>query len=100
MTVRDGRDWLHKYAASNELHTLPDEPVYAYPSEVAIEADGLWFKYEKELPDVVKGLSLTVKKGEFLALLGGNGTGKTTSLKLLAGILKPYRGEVKLRGSV
>ena len=47
------------------------------------------FKYEKELPDVVKGLSLTVRRGEFLALLGGNGTGKTTSLKLLSGLQKP-----------
>ena len=38
-----------------------------------------WFKYDKDLPDVVKGLSLELHKGEFLALLGGNGTGKTTS---------------------
>ena len=71
-----------------------------YPDEPAITAEGLWFKYEKELPDVVKGLSLTVRRGEFLALLGGNGTGKTTSLKLLSGLQKPYRGEVKLVGRV
>ena len=38
---------------------------------------------------MVKGLSLTVRRGEFLALLGGNGTGKTTSLKLLSGLQKP-----------
>ena len=49
---------------------------------------------------MVKGLSLTVRRGEFLALLGGNGTGKTTSLKLLSGLQKPYRGEVRLAGSV
>lgn len=48
----------------------------------------LWFKYEKDLPDVVKGLSLDLHKGEFLALLGGNGTGKTTTLKLLANLKK------------
>ena len=60
----------------------------------------LWFKYDKDLPDVVKGLSLSLRKGEFLALLGGNGTGKTTSLKLLSGLRKPYRGELEISGSV
>ncbi len=100
VTVREGRDWLHQYANSSEFYAIPDEAVHTYPDETAIEAGALWFKYEKDLPDVVKGLTLTVRKGEFLALLGGNGTGKTTSLKLLAGILKPYRGEVKLSGTV
>ncbi len=68
--------------------------------EIAAKAEGLWFKYDKDMPDVVKGLSLEVRKGEFLAILGGNGTGKTTSLKLLAGLLKPYRGEVALNGTM
>ena len=45
-----------------------------------MSARELWFKYDKDLPDVVKGLSLELRKGEFLALLGGNGTGKTTTL--------------------
>ena len=100
VTVREGRNWLSAFAAERPMKELPDEPQYAYPNETAIEADALWFKYEKDLPDVVKGLSLSVKKGEFFALLGGNGTGKTTSLKLLAGLLKPYRGEVQISGSV
>ena len=100
VTVREGRDWLTKFADGHPLMELPSEPRRTYPNEPAITAEGLWFKYEKELPDVVKGLSLTVRRGEFLALLGGNGTGKTTSLKLLSGLQKPYRGEVRLAGSV
>ncbi len=100
VTVREGRDWLTEYAAAHPLSELPPEPACDCGEEKVIEADGLWFKYEKDLPDVVKGLSLTVRKGEFLALLGGNGTGKTTSLKLLAGILKPYRGTVQRSGTV
>ena len=100
VTVREGRDWLTKFADGHPLMELPSEPRRTYPNELAITAEGLWFKYEKELPDVVKGLSLTVRRGEFLALLGGNGTGKTTSLKLLSGLQKPYRGEVRLAGSV
>ena len=104
VTVREGRDWLTKFADGfadgHPLGELPAESRHVYPDEPAITAEGLWFKYEKELPDVVKGLSLTVRRGEFLALLGGNGTGKTTSLKLLSGLQKPYRGEVKLVGRV
>ena len=100
VTVREGRDWLTAYANAHPLSELHPEPVYGCGEEKVIEADALWFKYEKDLPDVVKGLSLTVRKGEFLALLGGNGTGKTTSLKLLAGILNPYRGAVQRNGSV
>ena len=65
-----------------------------------IQADELWFRYEEEQPDVIKGLSLTVKKGELLAVLGGNGTGKTTMLKLLSGLYSPYRGELKVTGRV
>ena len=100
VTVRDGREWLVEFAAGHPLSPPPEEPRYAYPDETALEAEGLWFKYEKNLPDVVRGLSLSVQKGEFVALLGGNGAGKTTSLKLLAGLLTPYRGEVNAVGRV
>jgi len=100
ITVREGRDWLAGYAETNPLKELPAETAHTYPDDTVLQADGLWFKYEKDLPDVVKGLSLQVKKSEFLALLGGNGTGKTTSLKLLAGLYKPYRGQVRISGTV
>jgi energy-coupling factor transport system ATP-binding protein len=53
---------------------------------------------KKESHDIVKGLSLKVGKGEFFALLGGNGTGKTTTLSLISGINKPYRGKIRLFG--
>ena len=100
ITVREGRDWLTAYVATNEPQELPPEEVRTYSDEIVLSAEELWFKHEKDLPEVVKGLSLSVKKGEFLALLGGNGTGKTTSLKLLAGVYQPYRGEVHTNGSI
>ncbi len=99
VTVREGRDWLAGYAASHPLSPLPPEPQRHYPDPPVISANELWFRYEKEAPDVVRGLSLTVYKGEFLALLGGNGAGKTTSLKLLAELEKPYRGELRITGT-
>lgn len=100
VTVREGRDWLTAYAAGRALEQPPPAPRRAYPGGTALRAADLWFRYEKELPDVVKGLSLTLERGEFLALLGGNGTGKTTSLKLLSGLRAPYRGEVSAEGRV
>ena len=100
ITVREGRDWLTEFAQRHPLKDLPEEPVFSYPGETAVEASDVWFQYDRGLPDVVKDLSLTVKKGEFLALLGGNGTGKTTTLKLLAGLEKPYRGNVRMEGSL
>ena len=100
VTVREGRDWLTEYVSVREPGPLPEERRYSYPDQPALEAHELWFKYDKDSPDVVKGLNLSVKKGEFLALLGGNGTGKTTSLKMLAGILRPYRGEVTVNGTL
>ena len=63
-----------------------------------IEAKELWFRYEKDTPDVVKDLSLKVKRGELFCVLGGNGTGKSTTLSLISGIRKPYRGRIYLDG--
>ena len=100
VTVREGRDWLAGFAAQRHLNPLPAGTDHRYPGEPVIQADELWFRYEEEQPDVIKGLSLTVKKGELLAVLGGNGTGKTTMLKLLSGLYSPYRGELKVTGRV
>ena len=99
VSVRDGRRWLLDYAAAHPLKALPEEGTPP-ETEALISARELWFKYDQDRPDVVKGLSLEVRRGQLLALLGGNGTGKTTSLKLLAGLKKPWRGELEIRGTV
>ncbi|MBQ6933384.1 MAG: ATP-binding cassette domain-containing protein [Clostridia bacterium] len=100
VTVRNGRNWLDDFAKNHQLNPLYDENIPQNTGETAIKCDDLWFKYEKDEPDVVRGLTLEVKKGEFLAVLGGNGTGKSTSLKLLAGLNKPQRGKLEINGYV
>lgn len=100
VTVRDGREWLSRFSKTHAFLEIPKEKEYTYSEGIALEGKKLWFRYEKERRDIVKGLNLSVRKGEFLALMGGNGTGKTTSLKVLAGLLPPYRGTVKINGSV
>lgn len=100
LTVRDGRDWLQRYAEDHELYPLPPASIPHPEGPTVIKMEEVWYGYDKGAPDVIKGLSLTVKQGEFLALLGSNGTGKTTSLKLLQGLLKPDRGTIQLTGTV
>ena len=48
----------------------------------------------------LKGVSIKVKKGESWALIGVNGSGKSTLLKAVSGILKPYKGNIIVRGEV
>ena len=64
----------------------------------AFQMKDVWFRYEKDSPDVIQDLSLEVKKGEFYALVGGNGTGKSTTLSLLGRVHQPYSGRIYLDG--
>ena len=98
LTVRDGRSWLDKYCENHDLKELPTSQKQDKKEKATVEIEEAWFKYEKELPDVVKGVSLKAYSGELLAILGGNGTGKTTTLSLISGLNKPYRGKVYING--
>ncbi len=99
VTVREGRDWLDAYAKITPLKAVPAEVIPAPASDIpAAKLEEVWFRYEQDSPDIAKGLSLEVFPGELLAILGGNGAGKSTTLSLLAGIQKPYRGKVTLFG--
>ncbi len=99
LTVRDGRAWLIEYSKENTLNAeaIPKDKVQNNTGTV-IEVKDAWFRYEKNLPDVVKGFNLCVNKGELFCLVGGNGTGKTTALSLISGLNKPYRGDVLIKG--
>jgi branched-chain amino acid transport system ATP-binding protein len=48
--------------------------------------------------DVLKGINLAVKQGELVCLLGGNACGKTTTMKTIIGLVKPYEGEIEFNG--
>lgn len=58
-----------------------------------IEIKDLQFSYDEHLP-VLKGLSLTVKEGEFLAVIGRNASGKSTLARLINGLISPLSGEI------
>ena len=67
-------------------------------SESIVELKDVWFKYGKNEPDVIKGLSAKIPAGRLHCIVGGNGTGKSTALLLISGIRKPYRGKILLKG--
>jgi len=98
VTVRDGRRFLEEYKNTHETTDVPSERARVRSEETAIDLKNVRFRYEKNLPDVLRGLSFTVERGDFTAILGGNGTGKSTMLSVVTGLLKPYRGEVRTNG--
>ena len=93
LTVSDGRNALSDFAASHPIQPVGQRP-YAVPrSQPCLELQEVWFRYEKDSPDILKSLSLRAYPGELLCILGGNGTGKSTTLSILGGTRKPYRGK-------
>ena len=92
LTVSDGRNALTHFAVSHPLRPVARRPYVRSGAEPCIELREAWFRYEKDSPDVLKGVSLQAYPGELLCILGGNGTGKSTTLGVLSGTKKPYRG--------
>jgi NitT/TauT family transport system ATP-binding protein len=64
----------------------------------AVEARDVGFTYPGGRAAAVEDISFTVASGEFIALIGANGTGKSTILRLLAGLLAPSAGSVAISG--
>ncbi len=90
LTVKEGRNFINLNFSERKLplrNTIPN-------TEDIITIKDVFFRYEKGGNDILSGTNLSIKKGEHFCILGGNGSGKTTTLKILAGLLKPYRGKV------
>ncbi len=65
-------------------------------TQTIIELDRVCFSYTNE--EVIKDVSLKIHKGDYVGIIGPNGGGKSTLLKLMLGILKPHDGVIKLFG--
>ena len=99
LTVREGRSWLAQlFPQSPCVKVLPPEPALPENGVPALELKGGWFRYEKDSPDILRDIRLSVPQGCFYAIVGGNGAGKSTALKAICGICKLYRGSVRLFG--
>ena len=110
MTIRDGRLWLESILGEPEekVYDKKDEKEKSREyikekkkktdEEYIIDARDVYFSYDRNSGEVLRGLNLRVKKGEWYCLMGGNGAGKSTTLKVLCGILKARRGNVTIDG--
>lgn len=99
LTVREGRSWLNKeFDAEPQIKELPCKNIDDDIENPALSLKELWFRYEKDTPDILRGVSLEIPVGSISAIVGGNGAGKSTTLKAICGICKPYRGKIKVFG--
>lgn len=98
VSVLKGREWLKQYSAEHIPRKPAPHKMPVHNGKPIIELKDIWFRYEKNSEDILKGLNLNIYSGEHLALLGGNGAGKTTMLSVLCGILRQYRGTVRING--
>lgn len=99
LTVREGRNWLTSQFPTPPRISAPEaEAPFPAGKIPALEIREGWFRYERTSPDVLKGLCFSVPQGALYAIVGGNGSGKSTTLKTACGICKLYRGSVRVFG--
>ena len=101
LTVREGRAWLAREVAVHPPRrwALPaGEACDSASARVAVELRDVWFRYERDGADVLRGTTLAVPEGSLFAVVGGNGTGKSTMLRAICGVARPYRGKTTVLG--
>ncbi|MEG0258800.1 MAG: energy-coupling factor transporter ATPase [Lysinibacillus sp.] len=96
LTIREGRSWLLQQPIVRNSEVIVEKPSNEGP--IVLEAKDIAFRYEKDGEDILRGFQMDVRAGELISVIGGNGTGKSTALKILAGLEKPYRGDVFVFG--
>ncbi|MCA1223397.1 ABC transporter ATP-binding protein, partial [Streptomyces sp. 8L] len=87
-------DWAAFLTDATARTTLPAAPAPVPANPAVIRADHVTFAYEGAAAPVLTDISLTVRRGEILAIVGHNGAGKSTLAKLLAGLYTPTSGTV------
>ena len=99
LTVREGRTWLAEtFPKAPAVTALPVSEPDEEITDPVLSLKELWFRYEKDSPDILRGVNMEVQKGSLFAIVGGNGAGKSTTLKAICGICRPYRGKIKIFG--
>lgn len=108
LTIREGRLWVDDVMEKAGIDPVEEKPLTKETVEKpqktaddpAIKIYNLWFKYDKKSQDLLRGLTLDVEKGQMFCVLGGNGVGKSTTLKAISNMIKPQRGKIDVDGKL
>lgn len=96
--VKECRNWF--YSRNIFLPTCDKRETVGKAQEISIDCKNLYFRYERKERDILKGVDLRVTAGQVYGIAGGNGSGKSTFLKILCGKEKAYHGKLRCNGSV
>lgn len=83
---------------SNKIDAIEDKNNKKNFENKIIELKNICFRYEKNGPDILYGLNMSVNKGEIYGIVGGNGSGKSTLLSVITGQNTPYSGKILING--
>lgn len=103
LTPKIAKAWFDKLPEHyfNTAQSMPSTHVYPNPTApMILSCQDIYFQYTKTAPLILERITLDVPTASFLAILGGNGSGKSTFLKVLAGILHPLKGKIKTTASI
>ncbi len=97
LNIRQGREYLQNNFSNKKQRKITAQAngTSSKKRDSLIQARGVYFRYEKRSHDVLRGFDFDLYKGEIYALLGANGSGKSTAAKIISGNLRQYRGRIK-----
>ncbi len=99
LTIKEGRQNFSPFFRSKKFKTTDFSSIKKNKNsnDSIVTVKNLWYKYP-DRPAILKGINLSISKGEFVSLIGRNASGKTTLAKMLNGLLKPTKGTVNING--